>query len=94
MFVFLGILSCQRSPDVTQSMDIAADHPERVRELGELFWAEAERNHVPPLLGGRTDVLLRHGVTDLVSKRAREQLQPHLLHDVHGAGNDQQRDHE
>jgi hypothetical protein len=31
---------------------------------------------------------------DLVSKRAREQLQPHLLHDVHGAGNDQQRDHE
>jgi uncharacterized membrane protein len=40
--------------DFTQSKNIAADHPEKVQELGELFWAEAERNHVLPLLGGLT----------------------------------------
>ena len=40
--------------DFTQSKNIAADHPEKVRELSELFWAEAERNHVLPLLGGLT----------------------------------------
>ena len=40
--------------DFTQSKNIAADHPEKVRELSELFWEEAERNHVLPLLGGLT----------------------------------------
>ena len=40
--------------DFTQSKNIAADHPEKVKELSELFWAEAERNHVLPLLGGLT----------------------------------------
>jgi len=40
--------------DFTQSKNIAADHPEKVQELTELFWAEAEANHVLPLLGGLT----------------------------------------
>ena len=40
--------------DFTQSKNLAADHPEKVRELSELFWAEAERNQVLPLLGGLT----------------------------------------
>ena len=40
--------------DFTQSKNLAADHPEKVRELRELFWAEAESNHVLPLLGGLT----------------------------------------
>ena len=40
--------------DFTQSKNIAADHPEKVKELRELFWAEAEANNVLPLLGGLT----------------------------------------
>ena len=40
--------------DFAQSKNLAADHPEKVRELRELFWAEAESNHVLPLLGGLT----------------------------------------
>ena len=40
--------------DFTQSNNIAADHPEKVAELRELFWAEADENHVLPLLGGLT----------------------------------------
>ena len=40
--------------DFTQSKNIAADHPEKVKELSELFWAEAEANNVLPLLGGLT----------------------------------------
>ena len=38
--------------DFTQSKNIAADHPEKVKELRELFWAEAEKHNVLPLLGG------------------------------------------
>ena len=38
--------------DFTQARDVAADHPEKVAELNELFWAEAERYKVLPLLGG------------------------------------------
>ena len=40
--------------DFTQSNNVAADHPEKVQELRELFWAEAESNNVLPLLGGLT----------------------------------------
>ena len=36
--------------DFTQARDIAAEHPEKVRELKELFWEEAEKYHVLPLL--------------------------------------------
>jgi arylsulfatase A-like enzyme/uncharacterized membrane protein len=38
--------------DFSQAHDVAADNPEKVAELVELFWAEAERNRVLPILGG------------------------------------------
>jgi arylsulfatase len=38
--------------DFTQAHDLAAGNPEKLSELKELFWAEAERNKVLPLLGG------------------------------------------
>jgi arylsulfatase A-like enzyme len=36
--------------DFTQARDVAAEHPEKVQELKELFWQEAERYRVLPLL--------------------------------------------
>ena len=36
--------------DFTQAKDVAADHPDKVQELKELFWQEAERYKVLPLL--------------------------------------------
>lgn len=39
------------SDDFSQARDIAADHPEKLAELKELWWQEAERNRVLPLLG-------------------------------------------
>ncbi len=36
--------------DYSQANDLAADHPEKVQELKELFWQEAERYKVLPLL--------------------------------------------
>ena len=36
--------------DFSQAHDLAAEHPEKVAELKELFWAEAERYQVLPLL--------------------------------------------
>ncbi|WUJ74973.1 arylsulfatase [Kribbella soli] len=38
--------------DFTQARDIAADHPDKVAELQDLWWQEAERNRVLPLMGG------------------------------------------
>lgn len=38
--------------DFSQAHDVAAENPERLAELIELFWQEAERNRVLPLLGG------------------------------------------
>ena len=38
--------------DFSQAHDLATQHPERLAELKELFWQEAERNHVLPLLSG------------------------------------------
>lgn len=38
--------------DFSQARDVAAEHPDKVRELQELWWAEAERNRVLPLMGG------------------------------------------
>jgi arylsulfatase A-like enzyme/uncharacterized membrane protein len=38
--------------DFSQAKDVAADHPEKVTELQELWWQEAERNRVLPLMGG------------------------------------------
>ena len=38
--------------DFTQAHDVAAQHPDKVRELQELWWQEAERNRVLPLMAG------------------------------------------
>jgi arylsulfatase A-like enzyme/uncharacterized membrane protein len=38
--------------DYSQAHDVAAQHPEKLAELKELFWQEAARNKVLPLLGG------------------------------------------
>ena len=38
--------------DFSQARDLAAEHPEKVAELRELFWEEAEKYLVLPLLGG------------------------------------------
>jgi len=38
--------------DFSQARDLAAKQPEKLAELKELFWQEAERNHVLPLLAG------------------------------------------
>ena len=38
--------------DFTQAHDLAAEQPDKLAELQELFWSEAERNRVLPLLGG------------------------------------------
>jgi arylsulfatase A-like enzyme len=40
--------------DFTQARDIAAEHPEKVRELKDLFWQEAEKYKVLPLLATLT----------------------------------------
>ena len=36
--------------DFTQAKDLSAEHPEKVKELKDLFWEEAERYKVLPLL--------------------------------------------
>ena len=38
--------------DFSQAHDVAAEHPEKLAELKELFWQEAERNRALPLLAG------------------------------------------
>ena len=40
--------------DFTQAKNVADEHPEKVQELKKLFWEEAERYDVFPLLGGLT----------------------------------------
>jgi arylsulfatase len=40
--------------DFTQANNLADQHPEKVKELQELFWREAEKYDVLPLLGGLT----------------------------------------
>ncbi len=40
--------------DFSQAKNLAGQHPEKVKELQELFWQEAEKYHVLPLLGGLT----------------------------------------
>ncbi len=37
--------------DFSQADSVAATNPEKLAELKELFWQEAERNHVLPLMG-------------------------------------------
>lgn len=43
--------------DFSQARDLAAQHPEKVQELQELWWAEAERNRVLPLMAGAAMLL-------------------------------------
>jgi arylsulfatase A-like enzyme len=38
--------------DFSQANDLAAKHPEKLAELKKLFWEEAEKYHVTPLMGG------------------------------------------
>ena len=38
--------------DFSQATDVAAEHPDKVKELQELWWKEAERNRVLPLMAG------------------------------------------
>jgi arylsulfatase len=38
--------------DFTQAHNVAAQNPDKVRELQELWWKEAERNRVLPLMAG------------------------------------------
>jgi arylsulfatase A-like enzyme/uncharacterized membrane protein len=38
--------------DFSQAKDLAAEHPDKLKELQDLWWQEAERNRVLPLLGG------------------------------------------
>jgi arylsulfatase A-like enzyme len=38
--------------DFSQANNVAADHPDKIAELQELWWSEAERNRVLPLMAG------------------------------------------
>lgn len=38
--------------DFSQAKDIAADNQDKVKELQDLWWDEADKNHVLPLMGG------------------------------------------
>jgi hypothetical protein len=38
--------------DFSQAHNLATEKPQKLKELQELFWQEAERNNVLPLLGG------------------------------------------
>ena len=38
--------------DFSQARDVAAEHPDKVAELQALWWSEAERNRVLPLMAG------------------------------------------
>jgi arylsulfatase len=38
--------------DFSQANNIAAQHPDKVKELQDLWWSEAERNRVLPLMAG------------------------------------------
>ena len=42
--------------DYSQSRDVSAQHPDRMRELEALFWSEAEKYQVLPLFGGLENV--------------------------------------
>jgi arylsulfatase len=38
--------------DFSEANDLAAKHPEKLRELQDLFWQDAQKYHVTPLLAG------------------------------------------
>lgn len=66
--------------DFSEANDLAAQHPEKLAELKQLFWEEAAKYHVTPLLGGfasffgfeppsadRTKFVYYPGTTDIMS---------------------------
>ncbi len=55
--------------DFTQAHDLAAERPEKLAELKELFWQEAERNRVLPLLGGMS---VFFGIVPPMEARSRQ----------------------
>ena len=80
--------------DFSQADNMAAQHPEKVAELQELFWAEAEKYKVLPLLGGisvyfgllpprpaQTTYTYHGDVQNIASGMIPPDLQP-LLHDL------------
>src|SRR6478752_806085 len=54
--------------DFTQARNVADQHPEKVKELQELFWQEADKYHVLPLLGGLTTFF---GITPPLPSQSR-----------------------
>ena len=56
--------------DFTQANDLAADHPGKVAELKELFWAEAEKYKVLPLLAPLAGVLRHPAATARTRSRS------------------------
>jgi arylsulfatase len=43
--------------DFSQARDVAAEHPDKVKELQEVWWREAERNRVLPMWAGASIML-------------------------------------
>ena len=54
--------------DFSQARNVAAEHPEKVEELRALFWEEAERNNVLPLLGGLSSF---YGIVPPIPKESK-----------------------
>ena len=49
MKTFGNYITCK---DFSQANNLVAEHPDKLKELQDLWWEEAERNKVLPLLGG------------------------------------------
>ena len=73
--------------DFSQAKNLAAEQPAKLAELKELFWEEAERNRVLPLLGGVLGLHRRHAAAAddhpihlrrRRAKRADDDDPPHL----------------
>ena len=54
--------------DFSQAKDLAAEHPEKVEELRKLFWEEADRYQVLPILGGLSSF---YGIVPPIPKESK-----------------------
>ena len=54
--------------DFAQARNLADEHPEKVEELRRLFWEEAERYQVLPILGGLSSF---YGIVPPIPKESR-----------------------
>ena len=54
--------------DFAQARNVAEEHPEKVEELRRLFWAEAERYQVLPILGGLSSF---YGIVPPIPKESK-----------------------